>query len=148
MQMSPKGLALLEQYEALRLTAYKDEKGIWTIGFGHTPAFEDETCTRKDAEDWLDQDVKWAEDTIAQHVKVTLNQNEFDSLCSLIFNIGCYHFNTSTVLRELNAGNRQAAADAFLMWDKEAHDGALVLSPGLLARRQKERTMFLSAVEV
>jgi lysozyme len=144
MKMSPKGLKLLEGYEALRLKAYRDERGIWTIGYGHTPAFENETCTQEDADDWMQQDVKWAEDTVTKYVKVPMTQNEFDALCSLVFNIGCYHFECSTVLRELNFGNRNAAADAFLLWDKEQHDGVFAASAGLLHRRQSERSLFLT----
>ena len=33
---SSKGLALTQQFEGCRLTAYQDQVGVWTIGYGHT----------------------------------------------------------------------------------------------------------------
>src|SRR6202035_3888215 len=61
--------------------------------------------------------------------------HQFDALVSLCFNIGAGGFHSSTVLRQHRAGNYAAAADAFLMWDKDHHDGVLVANPGLLRRR-------------
>ena len=55
---------------------------------------------------------------------------------------------TSTVLRQHRAGNYTAAADAFLMWDKDHCDGQLVTVPGLLRRRQLERGFYLSGIVV
>jgi lysozyme len=59
----------------------------------------------------------------------------------LAFNIGLSNFVNSKVLREHNAGNHQAAADAFLMWDKA---GGRVFD-GLSRRRQSERDLYLQS---
>jgi GH24 family phage-related lysozyme (muramidase) len=47
----------------------------------------------------------------------SIAQNEFDAHCLLAFNHGTGHkgFAGSTVLRRLKAGDRHAAADAFLL---------------------------------
>ncbi|ELI8281136.1 glycoside hydrolase family protein, partial [Yersinia enterocolitica] len=60
-------------------------------------------------------------------------------LCSLIFNIGPTAFANSTVLKRLNDGDYQGAADAFLMWKKAGNNPDI-----LLPRRQRERALFLS----
>ena len=73
-------------------------------------------------------------------MKVELNQNEFDALVSLVFNIGTGAFNNSTVLRKLNEGKRREAADAIRMWIK---GGA-----GLKNRRKRERKLFLDSAGI
>jgi GH24 family phage-related lysozyme (muramidase) len=55
--------------------------------------------------------------------------NQFGAMVSLCFNIGSGAFASSTVLHRHRAGNYTAAADAFLMWDKDHHDGKLVKWP-------------------
>jgi lysozyme len=62
-------------------------------------------------------------------------KTSFDALDSLVFNIGIGGFRGSSVLRQLNLKNYQAAADDFLMWDEP---------PSLIGRRRDERTQFLS----
>ena len=66
-------------------------------------------------------------------------------MLSLCYNIGIANFSGSTVLREFNLGALDAAADAFLLWDKDHSDGKLVVVEGLLNRRKEERAMFLTA---
>ncbi|EDJ3683435.1 lysozyme, partial [Salmonella enterica] len=86
----------------------------------------------------LRDDLSWVERCIAERVTVSLNQNQYDALCSLIFNIGANAFTGSSVRRYLNAGNYTAAADAFL---KRSRAGS---NPTILApRRGRERAMFL-----
>ena len=77
-------------------------------------------------------------------VKVPLNQNEFDALVSLVFNIGAGGFKGSSVLRNLNAGNRRGAADSMLAWNKGTIGGKKVVLKGLANRRAEERAQFLS----
>lgn len=76
------------------------------------------TITAEKSSELLKEDLQWVEDAINSLVRVPLNQNQYDALCSLIFNIGKSAFASSTVLRQLNLKNYQAAADAFLLWKK------------------------------
>ena len=140
-QINQAGKKLIEEFEGLRLTAYKDSRDIPTIGYGHTKNVHlGLTITKQQAEEFLSQDLRVAEAGVQDHVKVSLNDNQFAALVSFVFNLGAGNLASSTLLRELNAGNYQAAADQFPRWD---HAGKSVL-PGLKRRREAERKLFLS----
>jgi len=64
-----------------------------------------------------------------------LRQGQFDALHSLCFNIGEDKFKQSTVVRKLNEGDYQAAADAILLWNHP---------PEIQKRRKRERALFLA----
>jgi lysozyme len=139
---SSTGLALTEQFEGLRLTAYQDSVGVWTIGYGHTgsdvrPGL---TITQEQASALLQQDVAGAVAAVNRLVTVTLTQNQFDALVDFTFNEGQGNLASSTLLRELNAGNTAGAAAQFLVW---VYAGGVQL-PGLVKRRQAEAALFQS----
>jgi lysozyme len=142
MKHSPKATLLVEHFENCRLTAYLDENGIWTIGWGHTgPAVvEGLTCTQAQADAWQDEDLATADAAIARLVKMALNQNQHDALVSLIYNIGQGNFAKSTTLRQLNQGDAIGACAAIAMWNKI---GGRV-SRGLSVRRAAEQALFMN----
>lgn len=140
-EISDAGQTMIMGFEDLKLCAYRDEAGIWTIGYGHTPAHAGQTITREEAENLLDGDLRTAEMTVSQPA-LSCNDNQYAAMVSLCFNIGNTGFRSSTVLREHIAGNFAAAAKAFLMWDKVTVDGRLVTSNGLLNRREIEMAMY------
>lgn len=144
MKLSAHGLAFLSAQEGLRLAPYNDSAGHATIGVGHLIHYGPVTAAdrshyrgfdRAAALSLLKHDASSREAFVSKAVKVPLNQNEFDALVSLTFNIGNAGFKGSTVLRKLNAGDRRGAANAFLLWRR---GGA-----GLIYRRQRERSLFL-----
>jgi len=141
-------IELIKRHEGLKLQAYlPTPNDKWTIGYGHTKtAHQGMYITEDQAEDLLRQDLAWVEAAIAKLVKVKLTQNQYDAVASLIFNIGEGAFTRSTVLRELNQGNYQAAADAFLMWNKQRNrkTGEMEELRGLTKRRGEERKLFLT----
>lgn len=139
MEPSPNAFAIIKQFEGFRPTAYQDQRGIWTIGYGHTRnVVAGNTCTTAQAQTYLAQDVSETVAAITQHVTVPLTQNQFDALTSLVFNIGVGNFEESTLLRELNDKQYAAAADQFLQWKR-----AGTYRDALLPRRQQERALFL-----
>lgn len=115
---------------------------MWTIGFGHAgpDVVGGITITGTEADEFLSVDLHHAELAVYNDVDVVINQNEFDALVSLIYNIGTGAFAKSTVLHELNAEDRIAAADAFLLWCKTSGQ----VNQGLLNRRKAERALFLT----
>ena len=139
MNYSKTGLALTEQFEGLRLTAYQDQVGRWTCGYGHTAGVQaGDTCTQAQAEAWLASDVSWAVQCVNLYVKIALTQGEFDSLCDFVFNLGSGSFQHSALLTLVNQRNFEAAAAEFEKWD---HAGGQVVA-GLLRRRIAEEAEF------
>lgn len=136
------GLALTEQYEGLRLTTYLDVRGIPTIGYGHTghDVVPGMSITAAQAEVLLRSDILAAAHCVQSAVTLqTLNQHQFDALVDFTFNVGRTNFLTSTLLKRVNAGDMNGAADEFLRWNKA---GGRVFD-GLVRRRTGERALFL-----
>ena len=139
---SQRGIDLIKLFEGLRLTAYQDMVGVWTIGYGHTgpDVKAGLTITQQQAEQLLINDLARFNNGVNALVTVKINQNQFDALISFSYNLGLGSLQQSTLLRLLNAGNFQAAADQFPRWDRAG--GKEVA--GLLARRNAERALFLT----
>ena len=137
---SSNGLALTERFEGVRLTAYQDQVGVWTIGYGHTgpDVHPGLVIAQDEAAALLAADVADAAACVNQDVTFQLTQNEFDALVDFVFNLGKSAFAGSTLLRDLNSGDCTAAAAQFDAWD---HAGGMVVA-GLLRRRQAESAMF------
>ena len=135
-----KDVELIKEAEGLRLEAYlPTPNDVWTIGYGHTKtAKPGMRITKAGAEKLLLHDLAWVEATIDKYVKVPLNQNQYDALASFIYNVGATAFRRSTLLKLLNAGDYEGAAEQFPRWNKQK---GKVLR-GLTARRQKEKTLF------
>lgn len=136
MRLSPAGAKFIRKEEGCVLHAYKDTVGVWTIGVGHTgpDVFPGKVISQAEAEELLMADAEKHCKPINDLVRVPITQNEYDAMASLAFNIGVSGFARSSVLRLLNEGNRQGAADAFLLWNKPEV---------LIGRRRRERDLFL-----
>lgn len=139
---SDRGFALTKGFEGLRLEAYRDVAGVWTIGYGHTGSGVTAglVWTQEQAEAALAADLGWAVMCVNQHVSADLTQNQFDALVDFCFNVGPGAWLNSTLLRQVNLGNFERAAAQFLLWVKAG--GQKV--EGLVRRRQAERELFLS----
>jgi len=141
MAIAKSTLAFITKEEGARNKAYKDSKGLWTIGVGHLIKPDEQhlitaTLTDEQVEDLLKSDLKWCSEAVESSVKTPLTQPQYDALYSLCFNIGETAFRKSTVVRKLNENDLQGAADAILMWNKPEV---------LINRRKRERALFLGA---
>jgi lysozyme len=135
-----RGLDLIKSFEGLRLSAYRDSVGIWTIGYGHTKGVKPgDTITVEQANDFLREDLRDAERAVNDLTFLNLTQSQFDALVSFTFNLGRGNLQASTLLRRVNEGDFEGAAEEFLRWTKA---GGKVL-PGLVRRREAERALFL-----
>ena len=145
MTVSPFGVDLICGFEGKRLTAYDDGVGVWTIGFGTTvypngiKVMKGDTCTEAQAKTYMAHDLKKFEATVNKAVTVQLNQNQFDALVSLTYNIGTNAFSKSTLVKKLNANDIRGAADQFDVW---VNAGGKRMQ-GLVNRRAKEKEVFL-----
>jgi lysozyme len=138
---SKDGLALTEQFEGCRRTAYRNVGGVLTIGYGHTGSDVTVglTITQAQAEALLAQNVKHAAGAVNRLVTLPgLTQNEFDALVDFCLNAGCGAFAGSTLLKDLNAGNLAGAEAQFAAW---SHVSGQVVA-GLLRRRMAEEAEF------
>lgn len=140
MKTSQAGHELIKRFEGIRLVAYDDGVGVWTIGVGHTKGVKrGDVITMEQADQFLSEDLAEAEAAVNRCVKVPLEQCQFDALASWTFNLGAGSLSGSTMLKRLNEGDKDSAADEMLKWTRA---GGRVLQ-GLVKRRIAERIMFL-----
>jgi len=164
LKTSPDGLAVMHYFESCRLKAYPDPAtggAPWTIGWGDTgpDVVRGLVITQQEADQRLTTRLTYEfEPMVRAAVTVDLNQRQFDALVSIVYNTGPGLASRpgrpgrdgvirlasglpSTLLRRVNAGEFQAAADAFLAWNRG--NGQVML--GLRRRRAAERALFLGA---
>src|SRR5262249_42464646 len=132
--------------EGVKLDAYQDVAGIWTIGYGHIRGVQPGMhISMEEAEQALRDDLasaeKAVEDATAERAP---RDNQFAAMVALCFNIGSANYRGSSVLRQHLAGQTAAAADAFLMWNKARVNGVLQEVQGLTNRRTAERELYLA----
>jgi lysozyme len=146
MKISDEGIALIKRFEGVRLQAYQDPVGVWTIGYGWTQPVAGRKVSAgmrissAMADSLLLCGVVQFEQGVSRLVKVPIAQGQFDALVSFAYNLGLRALGDSTLLRKLNAGDRQGAAAEFGRW---VNAGGARLD-GLAARRAAERALFLS----
>lgn len=144
MQTSGAMRDLIGGWEGLRLEAYQDVVGVWTIGYGHTGpdvTYATPKITPEQADDLLEDDLGKFERGVAMYLgDAKATQGQFDAMVSLSYNVGLGNFRSSTVLREHKEGDFEHAADAFLLWNKA---GGKVFE-GLVRRREGEREHYLA----
>jgi lysozyme len=145
------GLHLIEEFEGLFLTAYRDPIGILTIGWGHTGIDVQDglTITKAEAESLLRGDIAEAENIVNRNCP-NVGQNQFDALVSFVFNVGpgvegvkdgfvtLRNGEPSTMLKLIRKNYFESAAEQFKYWNKA---GGKML-PGLVRRRGAEAELF------
>ena len=135
---------LIKKFEGCKLEAYPDPgtgAEPITIGVGHTGGVKlGDVITQEQADEYLVNDVAHAANAVNQMVAVSITQGEFDALCSFAFNLGVGNLRSSTLLRKLNSGDKNSAANQFLVWNMA--NGRVMA--GLTHRREAERTLFLT----
>jgi lysozyme len=133
------GRALIQSFENCKLYAYQDQRGIWSIGWGHTLGVVPyQTCTQDDADAWFTQDTQAAVNGVMRSLDVAVTQNQFDALVSFTFNVGVGSEAHSTLLALVNQGKFTLAAAQFSFWN---HVNGVV-DAGLTRRRAAEQALF------
>jgi len=144
MKLNSTGYKALHEREGLRLKPYLDTKGIPTIAMGNTYYLDGTKVTMKDKALTIEEAGNLATvtaDKFAFQVNALItskvNQNQFNALVSLAYNIGITGFRNSTVLRKVNINpNDPKIKDAFLMWTK---------NPELKGRRDSEIKQYFTS---
>ena len=142
MRLSLSARERLKRLEGFRAKAYIPVPGDrTTIGYGFTDGVKlGDTMTREEADARLVEELRPYEMAVWQGCTREPNQNEFDAMVLLCFNIGPAGFRRSTVLKAHNRGDCQAAARAFGLWNKS---GGKVYA-GLTKRRAEESALYLT----
>ncbi len=132
---------LIKRFEGFRSKPYMDPAGLWTIGWGHRCAGPQVgSITEDEGEMILRRDLTNTEDALSRVLKVPVSQSQFDALVCFAYN--CRGWADSTLLKLINAGKPEQAAEEFPKWN---HGGGKVLK-GLTARRDAERRLFLAGM--
>jgi len=146
MKTSPNGIDLIKRFEGFSSKPYLCPANVWTIGYGATRLLDGSAVTKDTPSVTYEQGTKLLELQVEQFeraidaaVHVALNQNQYDALVSLCYNIGIGNFSRSTLVKLLNAGNSTEASREFLRWNKVK--GKPIT--GLTKRREEEMKLFL-----
>lgn len=139
---------LIAGEEGLRLEAYQDVAGKWTIGYGHLiqpgeqyhPYGPVREISQEEADALFAADTATARACVESAVQVPLTDNQVAALTSFVFNVGCGAFRSSTLLRRLNEHDYTAAAEQLDRW---VNAGGVRVA-GLVNRRQLEKEIFLA----
>ncbi|ATP27520.1 muraminidase [Chromobacterium violaceum] len=142
MKTNAAGISLIKQFEGVRLAAYQDMVGVWTIGYGHTgpDVKAGLAITQQQADQLLAADLEKFETGVRKAVIVPLNANQFSALVSFSYNLGLGNLRSSTLLRLLNKGDYDGAAAQFPRWNRAGGQAV----PGLTRRRKAEQALFLT----
>lgn len=148
MQINALGLALIKLFESYRLTAYQDQRGIWTIGWGHTglEVTDGLTITQEQADNWLASDIARTTAALSRMIKTAINENQFSALTSLAYNIGTGNFAASSTLALVNDGNISDVPAHIEMWNRITVNSQSVIDTGLVRRRAAEVSLFNTPV--
>jgi lysozyme len=141
MQLSTAGLELLKKSEGFCNRVYMDVAGFPTIGYGHRllhPESFPNGIDEAQAANLLASDVRDAEQAVERLVKVTLTQGQFDALVDFCFNLGAGRLASSTLLKDLNSGRYDDAAEQLLLWDHTGQEE----NAGLKTRREAEAVLW------
>ena len=150
MKISKQGLEVIKKHEGFRSKPYLCPAGIPTIGYGNTyypdgkkVTMQDQPITEVLATVMLSIIVRRFEDCVNDNVKANINQNQFDSLVSFVYNLGCGNFKKSTLLKKINANPCDPTIPSeFAKWNKA---GGKVLS-GLTKRRHDEAVLYFTDI--
>jgi lysozyme len=152
MTISQKGIDLIKFFEGFRSKSYQDIAGIWTIGYGSTmwtdgsKVKSGQIISEPDAMKLLQWEVKNKTAVINSLTeKISLTQNQYDALCSFVYNVGVGGFGKSTMLKKMKLNPNDPTIRAeFLKWNKITKNGVKVESEGLTNRRNKEADLYFS----
>ena len=145
MKISNKGTDLIKFFEGFKGMAYKPypTETYYTIGYGHysSNVAKGDLISKSEAENLLKNDLIPIElklNKLIENGEISVNQNEFDALCSFIFNVGLGAFEKSTMLKKLKLKDNESVAYEFPKWVYVSG----VQSKGLSNRRTAESKLF------
>jgi len=150
MNVSSDIIFFIKQQEQLRLNAYPDGDGKFSIGYG-VQTYEDgravkqgDTITAARAEQLINFHVVKAAAVVNRYITTKLLQGQFDALVSFVYNVGEGNFSGSTLLKVINQNplNLVEIEVQFKRWIYSTVNGKKVVINGLVKRRQEEAYLY------
>lgn len=145
MKLDSNGYRLIQGFEGLKLSAYKDSAGIPTIGYGNityengTKVKMGDKITQEKADLLFQHFANRFASQVDSFVTATVNQNQFNAMVSLAYNIGIGAFSKSTLLKKVNKNSCDSTIkDEFMKW---VNAGGKRIQ-GLINRRAKEAEIY------
>lgn len=128
---------LIPSLEGVEYKPYRDVVGVLTVCYGHTGSdiIPDKMYTEAECKAMLDKDLQPFARSVERSVKVPASEYQKAALISFSYNVGVKAFESSTLLKKLNAGDSRGACDEMRRWNKA---GGKVWK-GLINRREVER---------
>ena len=147
MNINERGLQIIKLFEGFRSAPYLCSANVATIGFGSTRTFDGSRVTlshasidEAEAEELLLREINNSEKAVDRLIRIRLNNNEFSSLVSFVYNLGSGRLQSSTLRSLLNRNApREMVASEFPKWRRA---GGRILA-GLVRRRAAEKALFL-----
>ena len=150
MKPSQKAVDLIKHFEGFRANAYLCPANVPTIGYGSTVWADGkkvklgEVISMATAEKLLLDDLE-KRSKVLEGLK--LNQNQFDALISLVYNLGAGAFKGSTLFRKVQQNPDDITIrDEFMKWNKARVGGKLVVLKGLTRRRDAEANLYYAQI--
>ena len=149
MRISKEGVAFIASFESFVSKPYLDTGDVPTIGYGTTiypngkkVKMSDKPITEAEA---LAYKMYHIEKRCYPYIDVVLNQNQFDAICSFVYNVGGEAFRTSTLRKKIIANAPyEEIKEQFLRWNRD--NGKVV--NGLTKRREKEAQLYGKPIEL
>ena len=143
MKLDESGYSELHKREGLRTKPYLDTRGIPTISLGVTyypngrkVTMQDKALTIEEAERLGKVTADRFASEVTTLIKSKVNQNQFNALVSIAYNIGINGFKTSTFLKLVNKNpNDPKIKDAIMLWTKNKE---------LIGRRKAEAAQYFT----
>lgn len=151
MRINNEGLWIVKHFEGYREEPYLCSAGVPTIGYGTcfypdgtNVNLDDKPINKQLAIEFLVYGLQASEHAVARLVRSPLNENQFSSLVSFIYNIGASRFKSSTLRSKLNRRDYVGASNEFWKWRRAA--GRIL--KGLVLRRKREQILFDKKIQV
>ena len=148
MKLNNSGYLLITEFEGFSAKPYLCSAKVPTIGFGNTyytngtkVTLLDKPITRVQAFEMFKHTADKFASKVSKLVTSPLNQNQFNALVSLAYNIGIAAFTNSTLLKKVNINHNDKSIELeFLKWNKVNKKEVA----GLTRRRLYESKVYFS----
>lgn len=133
-------------------TPYRDPVGVWTIGWGHAMAGQNDAApypwTEAQADAQALTDLQHAAAgvcaALGPDVSAKLTEGQYAACIDFAYNVGISAFANSTLCQRIRTGQMAAVPTEFSKWKYGKVNGVETVLGGLVARRAAEVRVWLT----